>query len=196
MTKAIERAKDYSEIKLAELRQHLENIAPPGEVILTCGSYARREASDESDIDFFIITSSPASPPEPQADKSELAWVESVKESINAVVPVEPSEGGAFFKVEDGDAMLRNIGGEDDNNAKITRRMLLLLEGEWLFNPRGLQNIRRQMLERYIGKHVSDHRIALFLLNDIVRYYSTVAVDYEFKTVEGEKPKPWRIRNT
>jgi predicted nucleotidyltransferase len=195
MTKAIERAKIYSETKLAELRQRLENIAPPGEVILTCGSYARREASDESDIDFFIITSSPPSPPDSQASQSELAWVDSVKESINAVVHVEPSEGGAFSKVEDRHAILRNIRGEDDNNSKITRRMLFLLEGEWLFNCRGLQRVRREILERYIGTHINDHQIALFLLNDIIRYYRTVAVDYEFKTAEGRKPKPWGIRN-
>jgi len=31
------------------------------------------------------------------------------------------------------------------------------------------------------------------LLNDIIRYYRTVAVDFEFKTVESSKP--WAIRN-
>ena len=42
---------------------------------------------------------------------------------------------------------------------------------------------------------MTDHQLALFLLNDIIRYYRTIAVDYEFKTVEGENPKPWGIRN-
>ena len=35
----------------------------------------------------------------------------------------------------------------------------------------------------------------MFLLNDIIRYYRTVAVDYEFKTTEQANPKPWAIRN-
>jgi DNA polymerase Ligase (LigD) len=30
---------------------------------------------------------------------------------------------------------------------------------------------------------------------DVIRYYRTVAVDYEFKTVEETPPKPWAIRN-
>jgi hypothetical protein len=91
--------------------------------------------------------------------------------------------------------MLRNIGGEGDDNQKITRRMLFLLEGEWLFNEKGLRSVRRQILERYIGVGMTDHQLALFLLNDIIRYYRTIAVDYEFKTAEGESPKPWGIRN-
>ena len=69
--------------------------------------------------------------------------------------------------------------------------MLLLLEGEWLFNEAGLRDI----LERYIADNITDHQIALFLLNDVVRYYRTMAVDYEFKTVETEEVKPWAIRN-
>ena len=42
---------------------------------------------------------------------------------------------------------------------------------------------------------MTDHQLALFLLNDIIRYYRTVAVDYEFKNSENNKPKPWAIRN-
>ena len=42
---------------------------------------------------------------------------------------------------------------------------------------------------------MTDHQLALFLLNDIIRYYRTVAVDYEFKTSEKGESKPWAIRN-
>jgi hypothetical protein len=42
---------------------------------------------------------------------------------------------------------------------------------------------------------MTDHQLALFLLNDIIRYYRTMAVDYEFKTNEGERPNPCGIRN-
>ena len=73
--------------------------------------------------------------------------------------------------------------------------MLLLLEGEWLFNEAGLKDIRRKILERYIAEGMKDHQLALFLLNDVIRYYRTMAVDYEFKTVEISKVKPWGIRN-
>ena len=42
---------------------------------------------------------------------------------------------------------------------------------------------------------MTDHQLALFLLNDIIRYYRTVAVDYEFKISGNGAPKPWAIRN-
>jgi len=195
MTTAIQRAKQHSEQKIDVLRSRLAHIVPQGEVVLTCGSYARREASAESDIDFFVITQQPAPPAGQPIDQNLLQWVEVVKDAINEIVPIEPAEGGAFSKVEPREAMLINIGGDSDNNQKITRRMLFLLEGEWLSNADGLRAVRRLILDRYIGDGMTDHQLALFLLNDIIRYYRTLAVDYEFKTAEGASPKPWGIRN-
>ena len=196
MTTAIERAKRHTESKLDALRSRLASMElEKNAVVLTCGSYARREASIESDIDFFIITSQPPPQSGQSFDLDTLPWVDSVRDAINEIVPIEPAAGGAFSKVESRDAMLVNIGGEYDSNQKITRRMLFLLEGEWLFNADGLKQVRRQILERYIGEGMTDHQLALFLLNDIIRFYRTMAVDYEFKTVEGENPKPLGIRN-
>jgi predicted nucleotidyltransferase len=182
---AIERAKEFSEVKLKELRSQLVGIVAPNDIVLTCGSYARREASGTSDIDFFIISEQVGS----------LPWVDSAKEAIKSIVNIEPAAEGAFSAVVQRDEMLRNIGGDNDSNKKITQRMLFLLEGEWLFNEFGLKEVRRQILERYIGNAMTDHQLALFLLNDVIRYYRTIAVDYEFKTAEGETPKPWAIRN-
>ena len=191
MTTAIDRARAHSELTLERLRAGLAGIVPPNEVVVTCGSYARREASKESDIDFFVITQRANS----DVGEDALPWLDQVRDAIATVVPIEPAEGGAFSKVESNLAMLNNIGGENDSNQKLTRRMLFLLEGDWLYNRDGLRKARHQMLERYIGDGMTDHQLALFLLNDVIRFYRTMAVDYEFKTVEGEKPKPWGIRN-
>lgn len=182
---AIERAKGFSEAKLKDLRLRLADIIAPSDIVLTCGSYARREASDASDIDFFIISE----------QANNLSWVESAKDAIKSIVRIESAADGAFGSVVQKDEMLQNIGGDGDSNKKITQRMLFLLEGEWLFNKSGLNEVRRQILERYIGSTMTDHQLALFLLNDIIRYYRTIAVDYEFKTAEGNTPKPWAIRN-
>jgi predicted nucleotidyltransferase len=195
MTNAISRAKQHSEQKIKLLRGSFEKIVPQRDVVVTCGSYARREASPESDIDFFVISKQDTLPDEQSTDRTTLARELPVRDAISAIVPIEPAGDGAFSKVEFREAMLYNIGGESDNNQKITRRMLFLLEGEWLCNADGFKDIRRQILERYIGDGMTDHQLALFLLNDIIRYYRTMAVDYEFKTAEGTSPKPWGIRN-
>ncbi len=91
--------------------------------------------------------------------------------------------------------MTKDIGGDGDDNAHFTRRMLFLLEGAYLANEAEIRSFRREILERYIGEKITNPQIALFLLNDVIRYYRTMAVDYEFKTVEGTKPKPWGLRN-
>jgi hypothetical protein len=190
----IDRAKQHSDKQLKALRSALVALVPDSDVVLICGSYARREASEQSDIDYFVITEQPAPPAGEELDVAKLSWVPPLKEAIAAIVPVEPAQGGAFSNVVTREGMLRNIGGEQDSNQKITRRMLFLLEGEYVFNEKGLRSVRREILERYISAAMTDHQLALFLLNDIIRYYRTMAVDYEFKTVEGT-PKPWGIRN-
>ena len=186
MTAAYECSLKFTEDKLDEVRSRLEELPLGGAVVLVCGSFARREASTQSDIDYVMVSDGTETDP----DLSER-----VRSEIHGIVPNSPSEGGAFGGPVNRSVILANIGGDDDSNKNITRRILLLLEGEWLFNEQGLRGFRREILERYIGEGMTDHQLALFLLNDIIRYYRTVAVDYEFKTSENGESKPWAIRN-
>ena len=178
--------REYSNKTLGRLRERLDRLNMTDQVVVTYGSYARREASENSDVDFFILSG------EEHCSKDLIA---EVRAAIKKVVPHSPASDGAFNDVEKRTKMLRNIGGSDDDNWNITRRVLLLLEGEWLFNCDGLQDLRKKILDRYVPESIADHQLALFLLNDIIRYYRTVAVDYEFKTTEAEEVKPWAIRN-
>ena len=89
--------------------------------------------------------------------------------------------------------MTENIGGEQDTNEKITRRVLLLLEGQWLLNKQVFDACREQIISRYIKDGITDHQLCRFFLNDLIRYYRTVCVDFEHKT--AEKGKAWGTRN-
>lgn len=180
-----ERCRHYSDGRLTDFRTRLEGLALGDRVVVTCGSYARREASPNSDVDFFVLS---------DADDADDDCVRRIESAIAGVAQRGPAKYGAFGQVERA-GILQNIGGRDDSNEKITRRVLLLLEGEWLHNRDKLYGLRRQILDRYIADGIADHQLALFLLNDIIRYYRTVAVDYEFKTIEEESPKPWALRN-
>lgn len=186
MTTAYERSSGYSECKLGELRGRLGRLSLGDVTVLVCGSYARREASKHSDIDFFVIS---------RDTNGEYLPIEDIRSEIRQIVPNEPSKDGAFGVKVNREEILGNIGGDDDDNRNITRRMLFLLEGEWLFNESEFRSFRRKILEKYIHESMTDHQLALFLLNDIIRYYRTVAVDYEFKISDNESSKPWAIRN-
>ena len=186
MTTAYDRSSRYSECKLDELRARLGRLPLGDATVLVCGSYARREASKHSDIDFFVIS---------RDTNGEYLPIEDIRSEIYKIVPNEPSKDGAFRVTVNREEILGNIGGDDDDNRNITRRILFLLEGEWLFNESEFRCFRRRILEKYIHEGMTDHQLALFLLNDVIRYYRTVAVDYEFKISGSENLKPWAIRN-
>lgn len=183
-----EASRIYSDNVLRKLRNDLEGILEGrGFLIGTNGSFARREASMQSDLDYFVLCNK-------DTEISEIkAQMERIKPAILKVVPKPPASGGAFDTVESLESMLVNIGGQSDDNDKFTRRMLFLLEGDWLYNEFILEQVRTELIEKYVRDSISDHQIALFLLNDIIRYYRTICVDFEFKT--HEIGKEWGIRN-
>ena len=183
---AIAKARTYSDRKLRGLKELVRGGVPVDAVVVACGSFARREACASSDLDYFIIRLG-------GGDAGEPAWVEPLASALKEVVPIEPARGGPFTAVERLSDMVRNMGGQDDTNQRLTRRMLFLLEGEPLSEREGFRFARRALLDRYIAPRVGHNMLPLFLLNDLIRYYRTIAVDYEYKT--GEADKPWGLRN-
>ncbi len=186
MYEAYERAQTHSNAKLEELRSALAPIVPADSIAMTFGSYARREASQESDIDYLIVTSD-------EESMSNLAMA-AVRDAVSPIVPLDPSSNGAFGRPIMRAGILQNIGGREESNDSFTHRLLFLLEGEWLTNEIEFKKFRRELIERYVDATRQDHQLALFLLNDIIRYWRTMTVDYMYKTTEGTK-KPWAIRN-
>ena len=104
-----------------------------------------------------------------------------------------PATDGVFSEPLSLSMMREMIGGRDDTNVQITRRMLLLLEGEWIFNETAFRDARRQLLKKYVPGSLRDEQICLFLLNDIIRYWRTICVDFEFKVQNDGKPRAIRL---
>jgi hypothetical protein len=111
------------------------------------------------------------------------------------VVGKLPSLDGAFAKNIPEHELLENYGGSRDSNETITRRMLYLLEGDYLTEESKFYDIRERIITRYVDETPLDHQLAFYLLNDIIRYWRTLAVDYADKTYGATKPKPWAVRN-
>jgi predicted nucleotidyltransferase len=186
----IKAARDFSNAKLKRMRSLVQRHSGLDDILLgTYGSYARREASSQSDLDFFVICRTP--------DQTTMARtvIEPIALKLVKIAGRKPSKSGAFGDVEDLETMLSNIGGNDDHNSKITRRILFLLEGEWLSNESFFEEVLEKLLGKYVRDTITSHQFALFLLNDIIRYYRTMCVDFEFKTIQDADPKPWGTRN-
>lgn len=185
--KILEDIEKKSNTKIRQIAQALNDIASDEWSLIVNGSFARREVTRSSDFDFFILH-------KPTADSASIKEaIKRTKEASREFDIKLPSNDGVFGQEYDGDQIANNIGGEDDTNGKITRRVLFLLEGHAITGAKLFNEHRQALIERYIQENISDHQLGLFLLNDFIRYYRTVCVDFEFKTFEGKKP--WGIRN-
>jgi hypothetical protein len=122
-------------------------------------------------------------------------WDDKLRHVIERHVEKLPSAQGAFAANIAERELLENYGGSRDSNATITRRMLYLLEGDYLTCEEKFIALRRKIIERYVDNTPRDHQLAFYMLNDIVRYWRTLAVDYADKTYGASNPKPWAVRN-
>ena len=160
--------------------------------IIVTGSYGRHEASSESDMDlfWFIDADIPDDPAEALKDEIKI-----INEIIIKHVPKEAGSTGTFgpSAIVSQSQLIGNIGGKHDSNENMTRRMLLLLEGTFLYNNDKFIEIRRNLIDKYIKVEQNPKQIPRFLLNDIIRYYRTIATDFEFKV--SEDSKEWGLRN-
>lgn len=190
----IKRHSEFTKTKLKDLREELDAVLKNSVykekiTIVTTGSYARDEASDESDIDLFIFFDSDHSK---DLIKSELSDIEQI---INKHVPNNPGDTGTFGTdvVIQFSELIENIGGEYDTNKNMTRRVLLLLEGAWLYGEHSFKEYRTQLLTKYLSDEADPEDIPRFFLNDIIRYYRTITTDFAHKVSKGGQS--WGLRS-
>lgn len=165
--------------------------------LVVFGSLARGEFTVDSDLDWTIMIDG-------RADSRHLEIVHSLKPRLGDAgfkVP-GPTEvfGGLVFSHE----LIHATGGDEDTNKNMTRRLLLLLESTSVDASESKQvhnRIINGILYRYveedenfIAANQSKNKIPRFLLNDIVRFWRTMAVDYanKYRARAGEK---WALRN-
>ena len=150
------------------------------------GSYARREATKGSDADvFFLATGGDASFLKPKQEE----FCTFLRDHCDMR---PPSADGVFGHPLPAHTIC-DIGGRGDSNDTITRRMLLLLEGEWVFNESAFRDVRDKLLKKYLYDQPGEEKICMFLLNDMIRYWRTMCVDFEHKVASANKPRGIRL---
>jgi hypothetical protein len=151
------------------------------------GSIARRECTSGSDVDLFFLIDG----------KLKIADAKKAQDSYRKKLVSEglkmPSHGGVFENPIKIANLLKTIGGDQDTNEFITRRMLFLLEGEWTFNQDLFEKTRTKLIERYVPGDLAPQKLCLFLLNDVIRYWRTICVDFEYKTASSDKSRAIRL---
>lgn len=144
----------YSEQRISRLEQRFAEQPAISECsVVVVGSYARKEAEALSDCDFFVIA------PKKEGSAKVLSAVRAI---VEEEVGKLPSAEGSFNEVEVRGELGGQIGGQDDTNDLITRRILFLTEGACLSGKELFADERDRLLNRYIRPEITDHQLALF----------------------------------
>jgi hypothetical protein len=108
---------------------------------------------------------------------------------------------GAFANLCFSHELVHAIGGAKDSNANTTHRILLLLESRALSQPHIRDRVVGSILRRYFDPDSFSYKqpaqrdyFPRFLMNDVVRFWRTMAVDYASKVAERDR-REWAIRN-
>lgn len=94
-------------------------------------------------------------------------------------------EQGIFGKPVASDDLVGWIGLDEDTNTNLSRRMLLLLESVYATREDLHEAVARELVDRYLDESVKDFRAPRFLLNDVIRYWRTVCVDFAGRERKG-----------
>ena len=192
----LRRRQQKADVRLAEVRDLLkdgEMVFRDKEVtIYVAGSLARGDVGELSDLDLFLITTKKDSDRKWLDDLEILAYV---METNNRLGYDRFSNDGKYLRVYSLDKCLKVLGApEDDIENLFTARMLLLLESQCVYNQNLYEYVVNQVLEHYFRDSQSkDTFRPLFLLNDLLRYWRTLCLNYEL--TRNNPGRPWRKKN-
>jgi Putative nucleotidyltransferase DUF294 len=191
---AIRKAQVKTEELLTNLKAVLTDLEDPNCAVVVTGSLGRGEANDSSDADWLLLVDGPSDP-------YHARMAREIDDRVRRAGFKDVGPTGTFGGVVVSHELVHYIAGTRDTNENLTRRILLLAESRPLTSPVVRERVIRNVLDRYVryDRSVQSstgeyNRVPHFLLNDVVRYWRTMASDYASKMWE-RTGKGWGIRN-
>jgi predicted nucleotidyltransferase len=178
----LQERKSFSANRLRELGVHIAAIKQlsdsPNLSIYVTGSYGRLEAHAGSDLDLFFVSDG-----DRQVDRTAKILIDAELIRIAREMGFPPfSNDAQYLEIHSLKEMLDKLGGaEDDFKNFFTARMLLLLESRPVYGGTAYKRILTQIIDAYFRDyhdHTGDFR-PLFLVNDILRFWKTLCLNYE-----------------
>jgi predicted nucleotidyltransferase len=162
--------------------------------LIVFGSIGRGEVTEESDVDWTLLIDGPSDPHHTHA-------VARVRERLHSLGLELPGRTETFGVMAFSHDLIHHIAGPHDTNQNLTRRVLLLFESVAITEPLVRERVIGNVVDRYVRHDVIAPRptpprrvVAHFLLNDVVRYWRTMAGDYAAKMWERQN-EGWGLRN-
>lgn len=191
-------ARSFTQTQLPLLVEIVGDLLPRDEgSLVVFGSLARGEFTAGSDLDWTLMIDG-------RADSGHLEIAHKLRRRLVDASYADPGQTGVFGGLVFSHDLIHAIGGDEDTNKNMTRRLLLLLESIPISASEGdlvRERVLNGILYRYVNEDASfissnksNNRIPRFLLNDVVRFWRTMAVDYanKYRAREGQG---WALRN-
>jgi hypothetical protein len=182
--------RDQLERLLTDLRADSSDLS-----VVALGSLGRNEWTSGSDLDWTLLVDG-------QANSDHLLVAQSIRNALEEAGFKRPGQTGIFGNMAFSHELVHNIGGQDDTNRNTTQRILLLLESTTLGpNTEAYRRVIAAIANRYLEEDASlprtsgkPHYVPRFLLNDIVRFWRTMTVDFASKQ-RDRGGAGWGLRN-
>lgn len=168
------------------------NIPPEIRTIAAAGSTGRMESNPGvSDADLIIVLSNNIN-----LDSDEARQVyDRVWELLEPLKLERPKKTGVFAEPINQKQLLDSIGKANEGYETYAKRLLLLLETQPLYKNDEYTNLINAIVGRYADKYVKvdSKKEWTLLLNDLIRYFRSLAVNYQWD-FDNDLEK-WAIRN-
>ena len=190
---AIRAAQVEAARKLALIREALRTAPVPIDSedvsVVIFGSVARGESTIHSDLDWTLLIDG-------QADPGHAGTARQFAETLARLQIPAPNARGAFGSLAFSHVLIHQIGGEDDTNRNLTERMLLFLESVPVHRRDAYDRVITGILNRYLANErpLRKYKVPRFLLNDVVRYWRTMCVDFANK-FRSRAARGWAVRH-
>jgi putative nucleotidyltransferase DUF294 len=178
-------ARARTDDELKKLRAKVDDARlPERSSLVLFGSWGRYELTGESDDDWGLLLDNP----DLNLDGPAVA---AALEHLREVFDEERAPGRqAYFGCAFHTGPLRDqIGLDEDDTRNLTRRMLLLLESVAVTGGQVHRGAQDRVLARYLEYHRRSFRPPRFLLNDVLRYWRTICVDFEGKAAQDRRER-------
>jgi len=193
---SIQKRKETSQTKLDRARK-LFSVDPilsknSDICIFAAGSLGRLDSGLTSDLDIFVTTMG-----ETKVGRlDEILYFSSILRLNEQLKYEAPSNDGEFLKIFHVSENEGKVGSaNDDIENWFTTRMLLLLESNFIYNEVAYHEHKKAILDFYFRDSAGQDKFRpVFLLNDILRYWRTLCLNYEQKA-RSSPSASWKKKN-
>ncbi|HYF27819.1 MAG TPA: hypothetical protein VD931_18900 [Baekduia sp.] len=195
-------ARERTAAGLAERRGALAGLDLPSDLaVVLFGSWGRHEVTAGSDDDWALLRGAAPVDEDGERPHHGLQALPGVTPPPLAAVGAllggpgrDPGRQGTFAATIGADTLVDRIGLDADDNRNLTRRMLLVLESVAVAGEAVHAQARARVVDGYLADASASYRPPRFFLNDLIRYWRTICVDFVGK-LRGEGETKWGLRN-